>query len=785
MADGLDEQRLPDDFDPEWYRRTYPDVAATGQDPMQHYLRIGRIIGRAPNAAALKAKQENRVVSPSTDLLDTVLSAAAAPAIGHPPSAEDSPLIPAPGGFVRPVPGPAPTAALPLSEGETTPLLRAITSSDAKALCGPLRLYAALVGADPAVLLDRTEPRIQAGALDPLEPDALPACATPALRTGPSALEDIWLADSGRLRIRLGDIEADRGEGLCLSAFQAPASAADRPVQVDRQTLVAQGVAWIDIELRDPLMPVLLELSDRTGATLGLALLPFPSLVRGGLHYPELAGRLTGRDGLMRGFWAVSDSYLRARFSAPPALTDLRIDTAGAIGSEPAFDPAVQAWIERIFGLRLGALGDTARPQNPRLAAQLGARPDDEAGATEGTCLILPGDAVPTIAALLSPTLSVAPGARAAGAFLVGDADTRRPRWSVSLPLAALPVLPDLQPQTGIAPAPLLVGPRTGPRTAAAADPVAALKPLHLSIAWRPGGTASMPEMAMPVAPDAPTPILPLSDAPAPGGLTLALTASDPEETGRFLEMLVRQTGHDRIDVIAGFDDDAPATGDMTAFERRDALRAAIAGAVRGRIEVLREGRWPDVKRIADFAGGGIVLFAGDDIRLPDTRTFATLSALLGADGTIGSAACAVLRESQKGKKTMLSMATGGLFPSHVSLMTAPQLIFAEPDCLPVLPNATYPVAANALRFALVRHAALVAALPLMQETAGPSADIALGLGLGAAGYHSLCCSAVRVGTELPEGLARDEMDPVGLSAVLPQAWDRTLASVTLLRQIL
>ncbi|MFC0266584.1 glycosyltransferase family A protein [Kushneria aurantia] len=38
--------RSDDSFEPDWYRRRYPDVAATGLDPLRHYLEIGEPLGR-------------------------------------------------------------------------------------------------------------------------------------------------------------------------------------------------------------------------------------------------------------------------------------------------------------------------------------------------------------------------------------------------------------------------------------------------------------------------------------------------------------------------------------------------------------------------------------------------------------------------------------------------------------------------------------------------------------------------------------------------------------------
>ncbi|NDA98004.1 MAG: hypothetical protein EBY31_02205 [Flavobacteriia bacterium] len=35
-------------FDAAWYASTYPDVAATGLEPLEHFLRIGICWGRKP-----------------------------------------------------------------------------------------------------------------------------------------------------------------------------------------------------------------------------------------------------------------------------------------------------------------------------------------------------------------------------------------------------------------------------------------------------------------------------------------------------------------------------------------------------------------------------------------------------------------------------------------------------------------------------------------------------------------------------------------------------------------
>jgi glycosyltransferase involved in cell wall biosynthesis len=48
---GQTKSGLTDTFDPEWYASAYPDVATLGMDPAEHYVWIGRALGRSPNSA--------------------------------------------------------------------------------------------------------------------------------------------------------------------------------------------------------------------------------------------------------------------------------------------------------------------------------------------------------------------------------------------------------------------------------------------------------------------------------------------------------------------------------------------------------------------------------------------------------------------------------------------------------------------------------------------------------------------------------------------------------------
>lgn len=47
------------EFDPDWYINQYPDVSASGMDPAEHYLWLGKQIGRHPSPSAARSGQGN------------------------------------------------------------------------------------------------------------------------------------------------------------------------------------------------------------------------------------------------------------------------------------------------------------------------------------------------------------------------------------------------------------------------------------------------------------------------------------------------------------------------------------------------------------------------------------------------------------------------------------------------------------------------------------------------------------------------------------------------------
>lgn len=76
--DDLAAFRQSGEFDPLWYKATYPDVSLSEMDPAEHYLRIGRLLGRAPHPS--KATEPAELATARSGGVGKVLSAAGASA---------------------------------------------------------------------------------------------------------------------------------------------------------------------------------------------------------------------------------------------------------------------------------------------------------------------------------------------------------------------------------------------------------------------------------------------------------------------------------------------------------------------------------------------------------------------------------------------------------------------------------------------------------------------------------------------------------------------------------
>jgi hypothetical protein len=532
--------------------------------------------------------------------------------------------------------------------------------------------------------------------------------------------------------------------------------------------------------------------------------LPFPSLLRGGLHAPELSARRPVGQGLET-LWRYCDRLLADGFAAGAvagirgALAGVQVDLADATGAEPIFSDDMRAWLRGLFGLRVQP-GQRDGATTPDAGAHPGLSwlqrlldAERDAGPVDpprpGPLLRLPSDSLPTLAALSTPRLPAAlPVTGLAGSFIVADGAARRGRWSVVLPLTADGLLHDLQPANGVLACPVLLPGSPDKDAAAPVDPASPL-PLHLSIALRDMRPAHTAERLMPVAPDGPAGLLRRQPFAGKVDLNLVIRLSTGTATLRLVDLLKRQRGCGTLNVTV-------CTPDTFTGKMRAEMNKALVETGTGKVDIRPLGRDSllDVAAATDDGLGDTVLLADDRMLLADLRILQTLHTMLTADPRVATAACVMMRERPMQKGTELKTGSGGFFPMQVSMITAPQLVFGEPDCLGALPGATWPVAANSLDLLLVRREAIRAAVARragLFDRYGSgthedgTADIRFGLDVIAAGGLNLCTSAVRSGTTAPRPLARDEMDPLGQADLAPTCRDDLLTRLTLLREVI
>lgn len=758
----------PGDFDARWYARRYPDVALSGLDPEAHYRRIGRMLGRAGAPLQGEAAGQGSADGAADAAMDELLGVAARFGTRSrrddppdPPAREDDPLIARPRGLRL---GAAAAATIgPAQIDDPVDAFHLATPADIGRVAAPLEILRALRDGRHRGLAE------------------LSALAVgEALREGPDAISDLWVEGAARMCLKLGgeiSQRAQRADGGFVSAWQAAPKEPKRLRRVGHAALPVSGPLWWELELDNPFMPVLVCLADAAQFTRDAAVIAFPSLARGGSHAAELALHRENGAGI-GAFWRLSECFLQALETQVPAIGGIEIILAtatGAVnGSEPIFDPDIGDWLEHLFGLRPGI---SPLPVDSGSSDELFAADEGRAWLAEAypprrrngaRLLHLPADHIPSFAALLAAEADLPAVPDVVGPFLVADALTGRPRWSVSLPQREMPWLPALQPLPRAAACPVLRG---GPDRAQVGRHAAdGLTAMPLGIARRHTALLSQAQSLMRLAPDAPGLILPRAPVQE-GPFSVVLRLRDARRAVQLVEAVATAASRRDFQVLA-------VTEDRTEAARFFTAAAARLGA---EVRILPAGA--DLARAAALARHDEILTLDDRVVLSDGRALAALRSMLASSSDIGSAACTLLRETISGNAAELA-ASGGMFPARISLLSAPALVIEEPDTGETLPLATYPVIGAALDFALLRRDAILSAAEQIAAVGPDQADTAFALAASGAGYVHLVTSAVAVGTTAPPRAKRSEMDPVGLGALRARKWDRLLASVTILKEL-
>lgn len=706
--------KLPSDFNADRYGATNPDVALSPLSSRAHYRRFGRLLGRSPQGFVFDppATQANGDDAEQT-------------------GGRSFPIIDRPAGF-------DPLAAVPMSASPKQADDRAHTvsletlqrgpflpSENQERLCLPLAAYAGMFSMSGL----RSRPRC----------DEAEICGGNKFRSGATRIDSAFVRKGSRLRLMIGGGTEglSASKGWTLRAYQAAPSNPGRlsAATGDGVQLPAVGPVFHDIRLVHPLMPVILEMSDEDGFTQEMALLPFPSLLPGGMHGAELTA-LQDQANPMDAFWSLSDLLLHELLGGVDwpkrSIESLSIGQESAAETEPVLSLDIKDWLAAVFGLAVEKGQDAVKTNG------------------DGLGLFLPADCIPTLSALVSRRLDVGNVAQLAGPFLVANPASLQPRWSIVIP-------PETELAEGV---PILV---TGRPDTSRGKP--GPLPVHLAIALRSPQHRARAVALATAKPDGDAPI-----AAEPLGLTVLVEASDPARAEAVIRDLTGASGG----------------SDMELFVRLShsdgALREAVERSCGNRKWITVE-RDLDLRELARNAQYDLLVTANDLVSLHNRNVVHVLCGLVRHQPNIGSASCVLLSETIINDQTVWETATGGLFPARVSFAGSPRLTFAEPDVIEALPDLTYDVVANTL-FLTVWDRAALARLPKLGRSVPHAArDIKLGLDLMEAGYRNLCTTRVSAG--LCEPVERQEtIDPFGSTYVQPGRWDDILRRVTVLREL-
>jgi hypothetical protein len=417
-------------FDEDWYLATYPDIERSGVDPIVHYLENGWKEGRDPGprfstSAYLRANSDVAAlgVNPLLHYVEYGHSEGrGAPEHGAPTS---SPLRP------REAFGPA--AAVPsfAIEARSAPRWRrggqaAGTGPHAFTLDG--YFICDLPSANARDELGDALARLaflSGGAGGGAKPTGQRRKAVPEL-------VDAWFVASNRLRSRW---RPPGSEPVVVRAIQ---HAGEAPALVGEKLVLAE-LDVADAVLANPMFPLLFLFTTGDGALIGTQMMSFPSMCRGGVHYPELLALDNCADavgdaidllGLM-GCLGAELMELREG-SQVPLVREIAVDLAEADGTHPIFRSDFQAWLERV--VRVGVTGVGA--PNGAAGAHLAETADVKADGTRssgGATLRVGSDMVPAISALVAHS-GRSSAASAASSVIIAHDDPAIPAVSLSVP---------------------------------------------------------------------------------------------------------------------------------------------------------------------------------------------------------------------------------------------------------------------------------------------------------------------------------------------------------------
>ena len=579
-------------------------------------------------------------------------------------------------------------------------------------------------------------------------------------------LGDVWLGSTRDLSLRF---EGAGQVARSIDAYQCTLTGERMLVKVASDQPIGGLVSIATMKLINPYLPVLLIFKGEDGAIDAIDLIPFPSLVRGGLHAGERLILGDGSDDL-RDTATVSTQLLRALLLRDDSLdrhvAAISLDETIHTGLEPMLDPDLLAWVSTFLKVgvamsepREGAAPDFIRDVLSRFSPNQ---------ARSGHVLHLPADSIPTLSALIQPLPGGLASQKVAGAMVVADGDRLGRIFSVWQPPLG-EWLDGMQPNSTHRTAPILEVVASG---AADAEGQLAMS-WPLSIALRKTPTRVVRESPFELSSELPVPLLRSGAGLDPVQLSVIIHCQrDNQPVTPLLESLVRQEG------VAGFD--------VILVTPPGKLHSDVAHFLNSRLEdrhaVVRQpfgrGKLEQIAAVRDRITHDHVLIVDGDSILPDPRTLATLLPML--DGpNVETVGCLVRRG--QGKSATQS---AGYSPAGVNLSAIPSLSFGAVDPAAFRQPATFPVIANSMAVLVTRRSTIDRLDPRGSTALRPEVDdLMLGIQVIERGGLNLSSSIVSafsthshggrtdIGISVPYRLSPETLARLTLSTTIVQSF--------------
>ncbi|WP_341487079.1 hypothetical protein [Pararhizobium sp. A13] len=506
-------------------------------------------------------------------------------------------------------------------------------------------------------------------------------------------LGDLWFVNSRTLRLRFKPDNGFHDPSVILRCFQYDPDDLQRLQLLSEQPISTDIPTFADVTTANPYFPLGFAVCTADAQIISFALLPFPSLCRGGLHFGELLNS-GGSKPYLEALEDVGGSLLQAALKREGRARTGRIevDLDAATGTERIFEKSLRLWLSEVLGLSIG-IGHVPQDMDGEVLAYLAAAvtcgPAASAVQVDHNVLLrLPADSVPSLHSLVVDWIGGS--GRHAAPFVLASVVDGVPKYILSPSSTTAGV--DRQPQ-GIRTFPVfevqaaLNGPPDG--SGEAEPPIAAIRLCRLVnpdeaqlLAPFPLGIKTTRENSV-------------SERIATPTISVIHHFSGDEKVlAAILEALGLQQSGDTLQVlVAG--SECYADRVRLLLQRFFPSRGHFIGCPDEEDEGAR------LNRAAAQAEAELILVLGDAVLLHDPSTVPALVSLMKAPG-VASATCILIGPQIVNKTTKLALVSSGYFPFAAPAGGAAGVTYENGEILLNLPRAVWPAAVNTSRLFMV-----------------------------------------------------------------------------------